>query len=128
MDADKSGEYARRKHLDIMKYGEKINYSPRYADDEWEYRHVTLPRELVKYVPADRLMEEDEWRALGVQQSLGWYTCFALSPTTLMTASSGHLGRARVCVLEMYHVVRGPGDDCHENRQQAMRGDETKWE
>ncbi|KAJ3359020.1 hypothetical protein GGF32_009712 [Allomyces javanicus] len=72
MDADKSGEYARRKHLDIMKYGEKINYSPRYADDEWEYRHVTLPRELVKYVPADRLMEEDEWRALGVQQSLGW--------------------------------------------------------
>ncbi|KNE58084.1 hypothetical protein AMAG_04904 [Allomyces macrogynus ATCC 38327] len=72
MDTDKSSEYARRKQLDIMKYSEKINYSPRYADDEWEYRHVTLPRELVKYVPADRLMEEDEWRALGVQQSLGW--------------------------------------------------------
>jgi cyclin-dependent kinase regulatory subunit CKS1 len=35
--------------------------------------HVTLPRELVKYVPTDRLMEEDEWRGLGVQQSLGWY-------------------------------------------------------
>lgn len=36
------------------------------------YRHVVLPRELAKQVPKSHLMSEDEWRRLGVQQSLGW--------------------------------------------------------
>ncbi|NWI25046.1 CKS2 protein, partial [Sula dactylatra] len=36
------------------------------------YRHVMLPRELSKQVPKIRLMSEEEWRRLGVQQSLGW--------------------------------------------------------
>lgn len=35
-------------------------------------RHVVLPRELAKQVPKSHLMTEDEWRRLGVQQSLGW--------------------------------------------------------
>ncbi|KPP80146.1 hypothetical protein Z043_100215 [Scleropages formosus] len=35
-------------------------------------RHVVLPRELAKQVPKSHLMSEDEWRRLGVQQSLGW--------------------------------------------------------
>ncbi|KAI9187576.1 Cyclin-dependent kinases regulatory subunit 2 [Blastocladiella emersonii ATCC 22665] len=57
---------------DAEAYREKIVYSARYSDDVWEYRHVTVPRELVKYIPKDRLMSEQEWRELGVQQSLGW--------------------------------------------------------
>lgn len=31
-----------------------------------------LPRELSKQVPKSHLMSEEEWRRLGVQQSLGW--------------------------------------------------------
>ncbi|XP_029821324.1 cyclin-dependent kinases regulatory subunit 2 [Manacus vitellinus] len=34
--------------------------------------HVMLPRELSKQVPKSHLMSEEEWRRLGVQQSLGW--------------------------------------------------------
>ncbi|CAI9539818.1 unnamed protein product, partial [Staurois parvus] len=35
-------------------------------------RHVMLPKELAKQVPKTHLMSEEEWRRLGVQQSLGW--------------------------------------------------------
>ncbi|KAJ1497702.1 hypothetical protein HMI54_005808 [Coelomomyces lativittatus] len=61
-----------KKQQDISKNIDKIQYSARYHDEVWEYRHVTLPKELTKYIPADRLMDEEEWRGLGVQQSLGW--------------------------------------------------------
>lgn len=35
-------------------------------------RHVMLPKEQAMMVPQSRLLEEDEWRNLGVQQSRGW--------------------------------------------------------
>jgi cyclin-dependent kinase regulatory subunit CKS1 len=36
-------------------------------------RHVIIPPEKVKSLPKPlRLLSEDEWRALGVQQSRGW--------------------------------------------------------
>ncbi|VDD78169.1 unnamed protein product [Mesocestoides corti] len=35
-------------------------------------RHVHLPKELVPKLPKNRLMTEREWRALGIQQSVGW--------------------------------------------------------
>jgi cyclin-dependent kinase regulatory subunit CKS1 len=56
----------------IMKLQSKILYSEKYFDDESEYRHVILPKELGKLVPRQRLMDEAEWRQLGVQQSVGW--------------------------------------------------------
>jgi len=31
-----------------------------------------LPKEIVKLVPKNHLMTEDEWRSIGVQQSQGW--------------------------------------------------------
>ncbi|KAL3319996.1 Cyclin-dependent kinases regulatory subunit 2 [Cichlidogyrus casuarinus] len=34
--------------------------------------HVHLPRDLASKVPRDKLMTEHQWRALGIQQSLGW--------------------------------------------------------
>ncbi|KAJ1993035.1 hypothetical protein GGI26_002881 [Coemansia sp. RSA 1358] len=64
-----------QKLLDIAKYAQDIYYSERYSDDdyEYEYRHVSLPEGLRKYLPQPpRLMKEDEWRGLGVQQSPGW--------------------------------------------------------
>ncbi|XP_023228148.1 cyclin-dependent kinases regulatory subunit 2-like [Centruroides sculpturatus] len=49
-----------------------IYYSDKYYDDKYEYRHVMLPKELAQLVPKTHLMSEEEWRKLGVQQSLGW--------------------------------------------------------
>ncbi|RKP27708.1 regulatory subunit of cyclin-dependent kinase, partial [Syncephalis pseudoplumigaleata] len=44
-------------------------------------RHVTLPKALVKYLPNPlRLLTEEEWRGLGVQQSPGWYHYMVHSP------------------------------------------------
>ncbi|PSC71618.1 Cyclin-dependent kinases regulatory subunit 1 [Micractinium conductrix] len=49
-----------------------IQYSERYYDDVYEYRHVVLPQDIAKRLPKDKLLSEAEWRALGVQQSRGW--------------------------------------------------------
>ncbi|XP_028399239.1 cyclin-dependent kinases regulatory subunit 2-like [Dendronephthya gigantea] len=49
-----------------------IYYSKKYQDDFYEYRHVILPKELAKRVPPKTLMSEEQWRSIGVQQSLGW--------------------------------------------------------
>ena len=60
----------------------RIHYSDRYSDDEYEYRHVILPKQLLKMIPNDyfspddsgvlRLLAEHEWRGIGITQSLGW--------------------------------------------------------
>ncbi|KAF4634845.1 hypothetical protein G7Y89_g3265 [Cudoniella acicularis] len=52
-----------------------------YSDDEYEYRHVQLPKNMLKAIPKEyhdpqkgtlKLLWEEEWRALGITQSLGW--------------------------------------------------------
>ncbi|NWJ08402.1 CKS1 protein, partial [Crypturellus undulatus] len=50
----------------------QIYYSDKYDDEEFEYRHVMLPKDMAKLVPRTHLMSESEWRNLGVQQSQGW--------------------------------------------------------
>uniref|UniRef100_F7DV71 Cyclin-dependent kinases regulatory subunit n=1 Tax=Callithrix jacchus TaxID=9483 RepID=F7DV71_CALJA len=50
----------------------QIYYSDKYDDEEFEYRHVLLPKDIAKLVPKTHLMSESEWRNLGVQQSQGW--------------------------------------------------------
>jgi cyclin-dependent kinase regulatory subunit CKS1 len=60
----------------------RIHYSDRYSDDEYEYRHVILPKQFLKMIPKQffnddntgtlRLLEDEEWRGLGITQSLGW--------------------------------------------------------
>lgn len=57
-----------------------IYYSKKYQDEFYEYRHVILPKELAKRVPPKKLMAEDEWRGIGVQQSLGWEHYMIHSP------------------------------------------------
>lgn len=54
-----------------------IQYSERYTDDEYEYRHVILPHDLAKLCPRGRLLSEEEWRALGLQMSKSY--CFPWS-------------------------------------------------
>ena len=49
----------------------------RYSDSEYEYRHVQLPKAMLKAIPKDyqdaskgtlKLLWEEEWRALGITQ------------------------------------------------------------
>lgn len=49
-----------------------IQYSEKYNDDKYEYRHVVLPSEIAKQLPKNRLLAEAEWRGMGIQQSRGW--------------------------------------------------------
>ncbi|XP_031346041.1 cyclin-dependent kinases regulatory subunit-like [Photinus pyralis] len=58
----------------------KIYYSDKYYDDTYEYRHVVLPKELLKLIPRTHLMSENEWRSIGVQQSKGWVHYMTHSP------------------------------------------------
>ena len=53
-------------------YPDEIEYSDKYYDDLYEYRHVLLPKAIYKSMPKGRLLSENEWRSLGVQQSRGW--------------------------------------------------------
>ena len=50
----------------------EITYSEKYEDKEYEYRHVVVPRCIAKIIPRNRLMSEEEWRKIGIQQSKGW--------------------------------------------------------
>ena len=61
----------------LEEYIDSIHYSSRYSDDEFEYRHVQLPKEMVKRIPKDyfdpskgtlKLLWEEEWRGLGITQ------------------------------------------------------------
>ncbi|EJU00800.1 cyclin-dependent kinase regulatory subunit [Dacryopinax primogenitus] len=77
-------------------YVERIGYSDRYSDDKFEYRHVILPKPLLKMIPKEffaadgsgtlRLLTEAEWRGIGITQSLGWehYEVHAPEPHVLL--------------------------------------------
>ncbi|CED84530.1 cyclin-dependent protein kinase regulatory subunit suc1 [Phaffia rhodozyma] len=60
-----------RQQRAIEKYADHITYSERYSDDQYEYRHVTLPKGLLKFIP-DGILDEATWRSCGIRQSLGW--------------------------------------------------------
>ncbi|VDM96674.1 unnamed protein product [Thelazia callipaeda] len=44
------------------------------------YRHVHIPKELLRILPRNRLLSEKEWRSLGIQQSHGWVHYMIHSP------------------------------------------------
>lgn len=70
----------------VRAHAQDITYSDHYpGDDEYNYRHVILPKAYQKILPK-RLMSESEWRSLGVQQSLGWehYMIHAPEPHILL--------------------------------------------
>jgi cyclin-dependent kinase regulatory subunit CKS1 len=48
-------------------FPDETEYSDKYSDDFYEYRHVLLTRNIYKRIPRDRLLSEQEWRAIGVQ-------------------------------------------------------------
>ncbi len=60
----------------MPQYPSEIDYSDKYNDDCYEYRHVILTKTVTKRMQeltgGKRLMTDKEWRSLGVTQSLGW--------------------------------------------------------
>jgi cyclin-dependent kinase regulatory subunit CKS1 len=67
-------------------YPKQIDYSEKYYDNYYEYRHVILPKDIFKKIPAKRLLSESEWRSIGVVQSKGWvnYTIHKPEPHILL--------------------------------------------
>lgn len=45
-------------------YPDEIEYSDKYMDDYYEYRHVILPKEVYKKIPRGRLLTENVTPAL----------------------------------------------------------------
>lgn len=60
------------RHTEKVMPAQQIQYSEKYYDDTYEYRHVILPPDIAKLLPKNKLLSEAEWRNLGVQQSRGW--------------------------------------------------------
>jgi cyclin-dependent kinase regulatory subunit CKS1 len=60
----------------MVNYPAEIKYSKKHADRSHEFRSVILPKNIAKAMykltAGGRLLEEAEWRSLGVEQSLGW--------------------------------------------------------
>ncbi|CAF0818217.1 unnamed protein product [Adineta steineri] len=61
-------------------------YSSTYEDDSYQYRHVILDKSMVSLIPKNRLMDECEWRALGIKQGPNWehYLIHKPEPFVLM--------------------------------------------
>lgn len=45
-------------------YPDEIEYSDKYTDDHYEYRHVILPKDVYKKIPRSRLLTESVARIL----------------------------------------------------------------
>ena len=58
-------------------------------------RHVILPSDISEQAPVKRLMSEEEWRSLGVQQSRGWvhYAIHKPEPHVLLFRREHHGNR-----------------------------------
>ena len=79
-----TAEEQKEMQLDVSRCTKDIIYSRKYNDDQNEYRyhsiysnfdicrHVILPKQIARWLPKEKLMEEEEWRCYGVVQSPGW--------------------------------------------------------
>ena len=75
----------------MLHYPDEIEYSAKYPDETYDYRHVLLSKPVAKEVwkltgGAKRLLTETKWRGVGVQQSRGWvhYEFHAREPHILL--------------------------------------------
>ena len=48
-------------------FPKQIEYSDKYQDDLYEYRHVVLTKDAFKIVRGRGLLDEYTWRSIGVQ-------------------------------------------------------------
>ena len=89
----------------------QIDYSEKYQDGKYEYRHVILTKEMAKNLPKNRTLSETEWRGIGVQQSRGWdhYACHRPEPHILLfrrPLGTVSLAEALICMVMSESVKR----------------------
>lgn len=48
-------------------YPTTIRYSETYYVEDYEYRHVILPKKILSMLPVDKLLEDYEWKKIGVE-------------------------------------------------------------
>jgi len=53
-------------------YPDEIEYSDKYMDDSYEYRHVLLPRDTYKKMPRGRLLSENVTIYLNSGMEINW--------------------------------------------------------
>ncbi len=70
----------------MVHFPKEAEHSEKYSDDLYEYKHVTLPKELYEKIPKGKLLSENDWRKLGIAQSRGWvnYTIHKPEPHILL--------------------------------------------
>ncbi|CAM6114085.1 unnamed protein product [Calypogeia fissa] len=78
-----------------------IQYSEKYFDDTYEYRHVVLPPEVAQLLLKDRLLSESEWRGIGVvRMARDWGTTIqGLDPLCYPPARASHHALLRTIEL-----------------------------
>jgi cyclin-dependent kinase regulatory subunit CKS1 len=61
-------------------------YGDKYQDNNFEYRNVILTKELFGKIKKDKILKENEWRALGIAGSKGWehYEVYKPEPHILL--------------------------------------------
>ena len=99
----------------ILEFQDMIHYSPRYSDDINEYRHVMLPKNMLKAIPQDyfnpetgtlRILHEDEWRGLGITQSLGWAHYEAHAPEPHILLFKRPINYSWLCIIgPLVHLI-----------------------
>ena len=86
-------------------YPDEIEYSDKYADELFEYRHVILPKEAYKKIGKNKLLDESEWRSLGVQQSRGWQHYEIHKPEPHILLFRRPLGTDPITGLAPSHII-----------------------
>ena len=74
-------------------------------DDAYQYRHVILDKEMVSAIPKNRLMEDCEWRALGIKQGPHWEHYLIHKPGKLHLLSLSCPSSDRVDLLEPFVLL-----------------------
>ena len=47
------------KFISMPHYPDEVEYSDKYADDHYEYRHVILPKDIYRRMPRHRILSEN---------------------------------------------------------------------
>ncbi|KAI8354791.1 regulatory subunit of cyclin-dependent kinase [Mortierella sp. GBAus27b] len=115
------------------KCAEHYRFGAIYRDATYEFRNVTLPRKMLRWVQPDlklnpdshthtlKLLSEEQWRHLGIRMSTGWenYARHDPEPHVLMFRRTHEAGnRARIAAAKREEEMGERG------RQEEEEGEE----
>ncbi|KAI8973648.1 regulatory subunit of cyclin-dependent kinase [Mycotypha africana] len=72
--ADEIARERQQRAKDIEELASQIQYGRSLYDDTYEYRNVTLPKNIARWLPRpfEKLLKTEEWLELGVRQKRSW--------------------------------------------------------